>query len=83
MVALSFCEDEYIAVTMATCQAEWINMLMLEMNLKEDKKMELLIDNKYVIDMAKHILVAHGRVKHTETHFHFLWIKSTMINCVG
>jgi len=44
---------------------------MLEMNLKEDKKMELLIDNKYEIDMTKH-LVAHGRTKHIEIRFHFL-----------
>jgi hypothetical protein len=45
-------------------------MIMLEMNLK-DEKMELLIDNKSGIDLAKH-LVAHGRSKHIVTRFHFL-----------
>jgi len=33
--------------------------------------MELRVDSKSAIDLAKH-LVAHGRSKHIETHFHFL-----------
>lgn len=32
-------EGEFIATSMAVCQAQYINMLMLEMNLKEVEKM--------------------------------------------
>ena len=37
----------------------------------KDEKMELRIDSKSAIDLAKHP-VAHGRSKHIETKFHFL-----------
>jgi len=43
---------------------------MLEMSLKEEERMKLFIDNKYVIDLTKHS-VAHGR-SNIETPFHFL-----------
>jgi len=46
-------------------------MLMLEMKLKEEEKMELLIDSRSVIDLAKHP-VAYGRSKHIEKRFYFL-----------
>jgi len=71
MVALSSCEVEYIAASMAVCQAQWINMLLIEMQLMEDEKMELRVDSKSSIDLAKHP-IAHGRSKHIETLFHFL-----------
>jgi len=44
VVALSSCEAEYIAASMSACQEQQINMLMMEMKLKEDEKMELMID---------------------------------------
>ena len=37
----------------------------------KDEKMELRIDSKSAIDLAKHP-VAHGKSKHIETKFHFL-----------
>jgi len=37
-------------------------MLLIEMQLIENKKMKLRVDRKS----------AHGRSKHIETHFHFL-----------
>ena len=71
VVALSSCEAEYIAASMTTCQAQWINMLLMELQLVKDEKMELIINSKSAIDLAKHP-VAHGRSKHIETKFHFL-----------
>jgi len=71
VVALSSCEAEYIAAFMTACQAQWINMLLMELQLMKDEKMELRIDSKLAIDLAKHP-VAHGRNKHIETKFHFL-----------
>ncbi|KEH29960.1 ribosomal protein S11 [Medicago truncatula] len=70
-------DDRKCTVAYVFKYAQWISMLMLEMNMKEDKKMELLIDNKYVIEMAKHI-VAHGRTNTLRHIFIFLGIKSTM-----
>ena len=71
IVALSSCEADYIAASMTACQAQWINMLLMELKLIKNEKMELRIDSKSAIDLAKH-LVAHGRSKHIETKFHFL-----------
>jgi len=34
-------------------------------------KIQLLVDNKSTIDLAKH-LVSHGRNKHIETKFHYI-----------
>jgi len=71
VVALSSCEVEYIAASMTTCQAQWINLLLMELQLVKDEKMELRIDSKSAIDLAKHP-VAHDKSKHIETKFHFL-----------
>lgn len=71
IVALSSCEAEYIAASMDVRQSQWITMFLLEMNLKEEEKMEFLIDRKSAIDWAKHP-VTYGRSKHNETCFHFL-----------
>jgi hypothetical protein len=71
VVALSSCEAEFIAASMTAWQAQWINMLLMELQLVKDEKMELRIDSKSAIDLAKHP-VAHGRSNHIETKFHFL-----------
>jgi len=46
VVALSSCEAEYIEASMTACQAQWINMLLMELQLMKDEKMELRIDSK-------------------------------------
>lgn len=69
--ALSSCEAEYITASMTVCQAQWINMLLMELQLMKDEKMELIIDSKSAIDLAKHP-IAHGKSKNNETKFHFL-----------
>jgi len=71
VVALSSCEVEFIAASMEACQAQWINMLLVQLKLKENEKMELTVDSKSAIDLTNH-LVAHGRSEHIETKFHFL-----------
>lgn len=71
VVALSSCEAEYIAAAQGAGQAQWIEKLLTEMNLKGDYVMKLRDDNKSAIDLAKHH-VSHGRSKHIETKFHFL-----------
>ena len=49
----------------------WILSLISELNLKTDDFMELQVDNKSAIDLARNP-VSHGRSKHIETKFHFL-----------
>ena len=71
VVALTSCEAECIAASMTACQAQWINMLLMKLQLVKDEKTELRIDSKSAIDLAKYP-VAHGRSKHIETKFHFL-----------
>jgi len=36
VVALSSCEAEYIAASMTTCQAQWINMLLMELQMAKN-----------------------------------------------
>jgi transposase InsO family protein len=70
-VALSSCEAEYIAASMGACQAIWLDNLMQELMIKKEGVVELFMDNKSAISLAKHP-VAHGRSKHIETRYHFL-----------
>lgn len=56
---------------MSVCQALWLDTLMEELKMKENKEAKLLIDNKSAINLAKHP-IAHRRSKHIETRFHFL-----------
>ena len=71
VVALSTCEAEYISACSVACQALWILSLISELNLKTDDFVELQVDNKSTIDLARN-LVSHGHSKHIETKFHFL-----------
>ena len=49
VVALSSCEAEYIAATMATCQAVWMNRLIGELMNNEEIKVKLMVDNQSTI----------------------------------
>ena len=71
MVALSPCEVEYVAASMSACQVVWLDTLMQELQLKQVGVVKLLVNNKFVIDLAKHP-AANGRSKHIKTRFHFL-----------
>ena len=66
IVALSSCEAEYITASMSACQDVWLNTLMQEIKVKNSREVQLFVDNKSAINLAKH-LVAHGRSKHIET----------------
>jgi len=62
-VALSSCEAEYIAASLAACQGLWLQMLVDELKLDNEERIELLVDNVSAINLAKHP-VAHDRSKH-------------------
>lgn len=71
VVAISTCETEYIASCSAACQALWLSVLLKELKLWNEKAVDLLVDSKSEIDLAKNP-ESHGRSKHTNTKFHFL-----------
>jgi len=71
VVALSTCEAEYVAAYNASCQGLWLLSLLAELKCDSFEKIELQIDSKLAIDLAKNP-VSHGRSKHIKTKFHFL-----------
>ena len=77
VVALSSCEAEYIVGAFVACQAIWIDSLVKEIQVEPQKLVQILIDNKSAINLAKNP-ISHGRSKHIETRFHFgrKWAKT-------
>jgi hypothetical protein len=71
VIALSSCEAEYVAGSLAACQANWLQSLLSEMKIIDNITVMLKIDNKSAINLAKNP-VSHGKSKHIETRFHFL-----------
>ncbi|RDX62820.1 hypothetical protein CR513_58809, partial [Mucuna pruriens] len=64
-VSLSSSEAEYIVAFETACQVACLEALMKELQVKNLCKVKLLVNNKSVIDLARH-LAAHGRSKHIE-----------------
>ena len=71
VIALSSCEAECITSCHAACQALWLRSLLGKMHLGLKSAMQLLVENKSTINLAKNP-IAHGRSKHIETKHHFL-----------
>ena len=53
VIALSTCEAEYVVVCNASCQGLWLLSLLVELKCDSFKKIELQIDSKSAIDLAK------------------------------
>src|ERR1044072_3243549 len=71
VITLSTCEAEYIFACNVACQALWMSYLLEELSVKLRSTIELLVDNKSTIDLAKNP-VSHGRSRHIETKYYFL-----------
>jgi hypothetical protein len=71
VIALSSCEAEYIAATMAACQAVWLRRLLGELLNQNEEAVKLFIDNQSAIQLCKNP-VFHERTKHIDTRFHFI-----------
>jgi hypothetical protein len=71
VVALSSCEAEYIAATTAATQAIWMARLLGELLGKEQKVVELKVDNKSALALARNP-VFHERSKYIDLRFHFI-----------
>jgi hypothetical protein len=88
VVALSSCEAEYIAATSAVTQVLWLARLMGELLGKKAEAVELRVDSKSALALAKNP-VFHGRSKHIRIKFHFIGscleegsVKANYINTV-
>jgi hypothetical protein len=71
VVALSSCEVEYIAATIATCQGVWLARLLGEVLGSEVARPEVRIDNKSAISLIKNH-VHHDKSKHIDVRVHFI-----------
>ncbi|XP_050885293.1 secreted RxLR effector protein 161-like [Lathyrus oleraceus] len=71
VVTLSTCEAKYIAGDVTACQVVWLLSLLQDLNIKVNKPLKLMIDNKSALNLAKN-LVIYERSKHIETKYHFL-----------
>jgi hypothetical protein len=70
-VALSSTEAEYKGTTIATCEAVWLQKLLLDLGLLLDAPIVIYCDNISSILLANN-LVYHARTKHIEVHYHFI-----------
>ncbi|XP_050888773.1 secreted RxLR effector protein 161-like [Lathyrus oleraceus] len=53
VVALSTYEVEYIVGVVTTCQVVWLMNLLQDLNIKVNKSLKSMIDNKSAINLAK------------------------------
>lgn len=70
-VSLSSCEVEFIAATMAACQALWLRSLLKELTGWKQERVKLYVDNSAAIALMQNP-VFHGRSKHIDTKYHFI-----------
>lgn len=70
-VALSSCEAEYMAASVAACQSVWLAGLLSELLGAAVAPPQLRVDNKSAIDLIKNP-VSHGRSKHIRICYHFV-----------
>ena len=71
-VALSTCEAEYMALSIATQEVKFLSQLLTDMTGKEQTKgVVLYVDNQGAIALAKNP-VHHQRSKHIDIRYHFV-----------
>ncbi|KAJ0735424.1 putative RNA-directed DNA polymerase [Helianthus annuus] len=71
VVALSSTEAEYIALSLAGCQALWVKGILNSLQMHMDGPPTILCDNKSTICLAKDP-VYHGKSKHIRIKYHFI-----------
>jgi hypothetical protein len=70
-VALSTCKAEYIALTHAVQEGNFLRQLLADMQGRTDIHIDLFVDNKGAIDLAKNP-VHHQRSKHIDIRYHYV-----------
>ena len=70
-VALSSCEAEYIALTSAIQEANFLRQLFADMQGSDKKQLMINVDNQAAISLAKNP-VYHQRSKHIDIKYHYI-----------
>ena len=70
-MALSSCEAEYVAITLAMQEAKFLRQLYSDMTNNERDTVLLHVDNKGAIALSRNP-VHHQRSKHIDIKFHFI-----------
>jgi hypothetical protein len=71
VVALSTCEAEYMAATVAACQGIWLARLLGDLRSTAVEGVELKVDNQSALALMKNPDF-HDRSKHIRTRYHFI-----------
>ncbi len=71
-VALSTCEAEYHAMTMAAKEVVWIRRVLQEAGVKVDESTPLSSDNQSAIDWVTSEQCSPARAKHVDVQLHFI-----------
>jgi hypothetical protein len=69
IVILSTCEIEYVATSLGVSHAIWLRKLLQELKCPQLESIEIQIDNKSAIELAKN----HERSKHIYVSFYSIW----------
>ena len=70
-VALSTAKAEYVAATVAACQAVWMRRMLRSLGQEQAKVTVIFCDNSLAIALSKNS-VFHKRTKHIDTKFHYI-----------
>jgi hypothetical protein len=70
-MALSFAEAEYMAASLATCEALWRRKLLLGLFRQELEATVINYDNQSCIKLSENS-VFHDRSKHIDIRYHFI-----------
>ena len=71
IITLSTYEVEYVAATTYVCHSIWLRRLLKELQMPQEKPVEIYVDNSSAIALANNP-VFHDRSKHINTRFHNL-----------
>ena len=70
-MVLSSCEAEYVAITDAMKEGNYLRQLLADMTGSKRKTVQLHVDNQGAIALAKNP-VHHKRTKHIDIRYHFI-----------
>ena len=71
IITLSTYEVKYVAATTYVCHSIWLIRLLKELQMLQEKPVEIYVDNSSAIALAKNP-VFHDKSKHINTRFHYL-----------
>ena len=77
LVALSSCEAEYVAITDAMKEGNYLRQLLADMTGSDRKTVQLSVDNQGAIALSENP-VHHKRTKHIDIRYHFIRFEIAM-----